>query len=153
MDYSIRPAVREDAEAVLRLSTEFADWIRPLGGPSESRFDVESYLRDGFGPDPAFAGLVADSGTDLLGYVLYHTAYEIDEAARTLNLMDLYVREDARRIGVGRSLIHEAADVCRKLGGSQLYWSVYDFNRPAFEFYEKLGASYLDDQKLMVLEF
>jgi GNAT superfamily N-acetyltransferase len=152
MDYSIRPAVREDAKAILRLSTEFADWIRTLGGPHESHFNVASYLRDGFGPAPAFSGLVADSGAEILGYVLYHEGYDVDEAARTLNLIDLYVREDARRIGVGGSLIREAGNVCRQIGGSQLYWSVYEFNQPAFEFYEKLGASYLNEQKIMYLD-
>ena len=152
MEYSIRPAVREDAEPLLRLSTEFADWIQTLGAPIESRFDVEAYLRDGFGPDPAFAGLVATSGTDLLGYLLYHRGYELDDAARILYLLDLYVREDARRLGVGRSLVSEAANVCRALGGSQLYWSVYRVNPSAFEFYEKLGGSYIEDQKFMVLD-
>jgi len=152
MEYLIRPAVREDAESVLRLSTEFAEWIQSLGGPIESRFDVEAYLRDGFGADPAFSGLVATSGTDLLGYLLYHGGYELDDAARTLYLIDLYVREDARRLGVGRSLIGEAANVCRAVGGSQLYWSVYKVNPSASEFYEELGATYIEDQKFMVLD-
>ena len=152
MEYSIRPAACEDAEAVLRLSTEFADWLRSQGGPFESRFDVEAYRRDGFGPDPAFSGLVATSGTDLLGYLLYHEGYELDDAAKTLYLIDLYVRKDARRLGVGRALLGEAANVCRRLGGSQLYWSVYKINQPAFEFYEQLGASYIEDQKFMFLD-
>ena len=96
---------------------------------------------------------MAASGTDLLGYLLYHGGYELDDAARTLYLIDLYVREDARRLGVGRALIREAANVCRALGGTQLYWSVYKVNPAAFEFYETLGATYIDDQKFMVLDF
>ena len=42
--------------------------------------------------------------------------------------------------------------MCRQLGGSQLYWSVYKINQSAFEFYEKLGASYIEDQKFMALD-
>jgi ribosomal protein S18 acetylase RimI-like enzyme len=78
--------------------------------------------------------------------------YEVDDAASALYLIDLYVRKDARRLGVGRALFREAANVCRQLGGSQLYWSVYKINQPAFEFYEKLGASYIEDQKFMALD-
>ena len=152
MRFSIRPAVREDARVVEGLATEFSNYIRSLGVPAESSFDAESYLRDGFGPNPAFSGLVADTEAELLGYLLYHLGYEVDDAARVLYVIDLYVRRDSRRQGVGRALMEEAANVCRRLGGSQVCWSVYEWNPPAFTFYESLGASYTKDQRLMHLD-
>jgi GNAT superfamily N-acetyltransferase len=152
MEFSIRSAAREDAAALIELSEEFSDYLRRQGSPAESSFDAEPYLRDGFGPDPAFFGLVADTGTELLGYLLYHGGYELDDAARILYVIDLYVRKDARRQGVGRALMHEAASVCRKLGGSQLYWSAYKTNPLALRFYEGLGAKHIEDQRFMYLD-
>ena len=152
MRFSIRQAVREDAESVAGLGTEFESDLRSLGLPAESSFNAEAYLRDGFGPNPAFSGLVADTGTELLGYLLYHLGYDIDDAARILYVCDLYVRRDSRRQGVGRALMEEAVNVCRGLSGTQVCWSVYESNAPAFRFYEGLGASYIDDEKLMNLE-
>jgi len=149
MGFSIRPAVREDAQLVEGLATEFANYIRSLGTPAESSFDAESYLRDGFGPNPAFSGLVADAGTELLGYLLYHLGYDVDDAARVLYVIDLYVSSDSRRQGVGRALMKEATSVCRRLGGSQVCWSVFEWNPAAFAFYESLGASYTTDQRHM----
>ena len=134
------------------LMTEFSNYIRSLGVPAESSFDAESYLRDGFGPNPAFSGLVADAGTELLGYLLYHLGYDVDDAARVLYVIDLYVGCDSRRQGVGRALMEEAVNVCRRLGGSQVCWSVYEWNPPAFTFYESLGASYTKDQRHMHLD-
>ena len=151
MRFSIRKAVREDAEWVGRLEREFSRDLRSLGIPAESSFNSEAYLRDGFGPDPAFSGLVADSGTELLGYLLYHLGYEVEDAARILFVIDLYVRRDSRRQGIGRALMEEAVSVCRELGGSQVCWSVYESNAPAFRFYERIGASYTDDERLMNL--
>jgi GNAT superfamily N-acetyltransferase len=152
MRFSIRQAVREDAESVEALETEFSSDLRSIGIAAESSFNAESYLRDGFGPKAAFAGLVADTGTELVGYLLYHLGYESEDAARILVVMDLYVRRDSRRHGVGRALMGEAVEVCRRLGGSQVCWSVYESNAPAFKFYEGLGASYIKDEIFMNLD-
>lgn len=151
MRFSIRKALREDAELVSGLEREFSSELRSLGIPADSSFNTESYLRDGFGPDPAFLGLVADSGTELLGYLLYHFGYEVEDAARILYVIDLYVSGNARRHGVGRALMDEAVKICKSLGGSQVCWSVYESNAHALKFYEGLGASYTQDEKLMSL--
>jgi ribosomal protein S18 acetylase RimI-like enzyme len=152
MRFSIRKAVRGDAVRVEALEREFSRDLRSLGLPTESSFNAEVYLRDGFGPNPAFSGLVADSGTELLGYLLYHLGYEVEDAARILYVIDLYVRRDSRRQGLGRALMEEAVNVCKELGGSQVCWSVYESNEPAFKFYEGLGASYTKDERFMNLE-
>jgi ribosomal protein S18 acetylase RimI-like enzyme len=149
--YSIRKAVREDAESVEKLERDFSIELGTLGIQGNSSFNAECYLRDGFGPNPAFSGLVADSGTELLGYLLYHLGYEVSDAARILYVIDLYVSRDARRLGVARALMAEAVNVCRDLGGSQVCWSVYESNAPAFRFYERIGASYTNDERLMNL--
>jgi ribosomal protein S18 acetylase RimI-like enzyme len=152
MRFSIRKAVREDAEWVEGLEREFSRDLRSLGISAESSFNAEVYLRDGFGPNPAFSGLVADSGTELLGYLLYHLGYEVEDAARILYVIDLYVRRDSRRQGLGRALMEKAANVCRELGGSQVCWSVYESNALALKFYEGLGASYAKNERFMNLE-
>ena len=152
MRFSIRQAVREDAKSVEGLERAFSSDLRSLGIAAESSFNAESYLRDGFGPKAAFAGLVADTGTELLGYLLYHLGYESEDAARILVVMDLYVRRDSRRHGVGRALMEEAVKVCKQLGGSQVCWSVYESNAPAFKFYEGLGAGYIKDEIFMNLD-
>ncbi len=152
MRFSIRQAIREDAKSIEGLEREFSSDLRSLGIPSESSFNAESYLRDGFGPNAAFSGLVADTGTELLGYLFYHLGYEVADAARILYVIDLYVRRDSRRRGLGRALMEEAVNVCKKLGGSQVCWSVYESNALAFSFYEGLGASYTKDERFMHLD-
>jgi len=152
MRFLIRSATAEDAEAIGELAREFADYLRALGDPSDLGFDAETYLRDGFGPNPAFSGLVAESGGEILGYLLYHPGYEMDNAARILHIIDLYVRERWRRQGAGRALMEAAANICRQLGGTQLFWLVYVRNKLAFAFYESVGARYTKDLKFMRLD-
>lgn len=152
MRFLIRPATAGDAEAIGELAKEFADYLRSLGDPSDLLFDAEAYLRDGFGPNPAFSGVVAESDGEVLGYLLYHPGYEMDNATRILHIIDLYVTEQWRRRGVGRALMEEAGKICRRLGGTQLFWSVYVQNKSAFAFYESLGARYTRGLRFMRLD-
>jgi ribosomal protein S18 acetylase RimI-like enzyme len=145
----IRTATRDDAEAIGELARQFADYLRRLGDPTDFRFNAEAYLRDGFGPNPAFSGLVAELNGRVVGYLLYNFSYDTDQAIRLLHVLDLYVRAGARRHGAGRALMQAAAKICRKAGSNELFWTVYSHNRLAFKFYESLGAQYAKDLQIM----
>jgi ribosomal protein S18 acetylase RimI-like enzyme len=136
----IRAATREDAEVVGALAQQFAGYLHGLGDPTDFRLNAETYLRDGFGANPAFSGLVAEADGQVLGYLLYHFGYDSDHAERLMFVCDLYVHESVRRRGAGRALMQAAANICREAGGGGLFWSVYSHNRLAFTFYESLGA-------------
>jgi GNAT superfamily N-acetyltransferase len=138
----IRAATADDAVAIGELAQQFADYLRGLGDQADFRFNAEAYLRDGFGPHPAFAGLVAEVDGRILGYLLYHPGYDTDRAIRLLHIIDLYVHEDVRRQGIGQALMQAAARICQQSGGHMLFWSVYAPNKLAAEFYEHLGARY-----------
>jgi ribosomal protein S18 acetylase RimI-like enzyme len=148
---TIRPAAASDAEAVGRLAREFADYLRGLGDPSDFRFTAQTYLRDGFGPNPAFRGLVAESEGAVVGYLPYHFGYDTDRAERIMHVVDLYVNDSYRRRGAGRALMAEAARICCQAGAVALTWTVYAPNALAAAFYERLGARYASDLKLMYL--
>jgi GNAT superfamily N-acetyltransferase len=142
-DFTIRSATEDDAAEVGALAEQFADYLRGLGDQADFRFNADAYVRDGFRASPAFAGIVAEGEGTILGYLLYHDGYDTDRAIRVLHVVDLYVRDDARRRGIGRALMDQAASICRERGGDQLLWSVFEPNRSAVEFYEHIGATYV----------
>ena len=53
---TVREATRNDAYEVGSLAMEFADYLRSLGDPTPFQFNDQTYLRDGFGDNPAFQG-------------------------------------------------------------------------------------------------
>ncbi len=152
MRFQIRSATAEDTVAIGELVEEFAEYLRALGAETAINYDVEKFLRDGFGPNPAFSGLVAEAEDEIIGYLLYYPGYESDDITRILHIIDLYVRERWRHQGVGRALMAEVANICRQLGGTQLVWTVWVRNKPAFTFYKSLGAKYIQELKFMQLD-
>ena len=145
----IRPATPADAEAIGQLMDQSAAYLRALGDTTDFRFTAETFLRDGFGPNPAFTSIVAVVEEEVVGHLFYHFGYDTDWAIRLLYVIDLMVREDKRGQGIGKTLMLKAAEICREAGGSELVWAVYKPNKLAAEFYERLGAKYIQDLHFM----
>jgi GNAT superfamily N-acetyltransferase len=151
---AIRPLTEADADAVVAMNAAIVAYLRDLSDPESEvqHFTREKYLRDGFGPDPAFAGFIAEEDGAPLGYLLYCKGYNVDMAYRLFFICDLWVEPDARGKGVARGLMQSCAAECRKWGGEWLEWYVYRPNKLAFEFYRKLGATESDALAVMTLK-
>lgn len=147
----IRAALPSDAESIGNLARQFASYLRELGDLTQFQLTTDAYLRDGFGTQPAFAGLVAEDQAKVIGYLLYHFGYDSDRAARNMHVVDLYVDPAARNQGVGKALMARAANIARETSAEEMIWSVYQSNTIASAFYEKLGAQRITDVFFMKL--
>jgi hypothetical protein len=78
----IREARLGDVRAIAVLVDEFTGYMRALGDTTELRLNAEVLERDGFGPEPAFRGLVAEVSGEVVGYLLHHAGYDTDAACR-----------------------------------------------------------------------
>ncbi len=150
---SIRPATVEDAAAVGSMVDEFRSYLHGLGDLEACvNFGSEQYRRDGFGPNPAFEGLIAEIGSRAVGYALYAFDYSTDTGSRTMFLHDLFVRGAHRGQGIGEALMTRLADICRANGVSGMTWLVWHTNESAIRFYKKIGARTVDTVRLMRLD-
>jgi diamine N-acetyltransferase len=147
----IRPALASDAQSIGNLAGQFASYLRELGDSTDFKLTAHAYLRDGFGSNPAFAGLVAEDQGEVIGYLLYHFGYDSDRAARNMHVVDLYVDAAVRNQGVGKALMKTAAGIARERCAEEMIWSVYQSNTIAATFYEKLGAQRITDVFFMKL--
>lgn len=78
-------------------------------------------------------------GEKALGFTqLYPTFCSVD-ASRIFVLYDLFVREDARNLGVGRQLMKQAEVHGRSAGASRLQLETHHTNKNAQHLYESLG--------------
>ena len=148
----IRSATIADAFSVGQLYAQSAAYLRNLGDTTDFQFNAQVYLRDGFGANPAFVGIVALLDQQMVGYLLYNFGYDTDRALRYLFVLDLLVDENCRGHGIGRALMGRAAEICREQGGAELFWAVYAKNKAALAFYQRLGAEELSDLCFMTLK-
>ena len=154
MTVTVRPLIPTDADAIVGMHDTFMAYLGELGDPDSGlkHFTVERYLADGFGPDPVFAGYIAEDSGTACGYLLYCKGYNVDLAYRLFFVCDLWVQPDTRGKGIGRELVKRCAADCRTWGGEWLEWYVYRPNKMAFEFYRKVGGLESDALAVMTLK-
>ncbi len=149
MGIVVRPATRDDARSIARMWRDFAGYLRELGDTDNQSFSEDVFLRDGFGPDPAFFGFIAERHGNAVGYLLYHFGYDVDQATRVVHVVDLWVDPRARRAGIGRALMNAAAERGHAKGATEMFWSVFGPNKLAADFYERLGARFHQELRFM----
>ena len=150
-EVSLRPAVEEDVPEILRMILEMADYNRGLYESVGKRFDPDSVRvteadlrRDGFGPQRRFECLIAEAEQAAVGFALFLTNYSTFEGRSGIYLEDIFVRDSARKLGVGRRIMRHLAAVAIERGCRRLDFSVMQMN-PARGFYESLGCRHLED--------
>jgi ribosomal protein S18 acetylase RimI-like enzyme len=144
---AIRPARPADGGALAAMLDALN---AELGVPPAA--EAEPRLRaDGFGPDAAFACLIAEREGTPAGYALFLPAYDTETSARGLFLSDLYVAPAARGRGLGRALVVATARAGARGGGQFVYWEVLKSNGRARALYRGM-AEELDDVILCVAE-
>ena len=66
-----------------------------------------------------------------------------------LYLEDVYVKPAYRRQGIGRALLIHLARIAVARGCGRFEWSVLDWNAPAIQFYEGLGATVMPEWRIV----
>jgi len=149
----IRNATIDDARAVGSMVDEFRSYLQALGDVHACiNFGSEQYRRDGFGPDPAFQGLIAERAGQALAYALYALDYSTDTGSRTVFLHDLFVRSAWRGQGIGEAVLERLMDICKAAGATSMSWLVWHTNESAIRFYEHMGAHSVDTVRLMRID-
>jgi GNAT superfamily N-acetyltransferase len=126
-----------DAAAVARLIAEFGEWWGNAGpGPDEIRASVERIMAGG---DGEYLLGAADDGQEAAAVCQLRFRWCVWKSAEDCWLEDLYVRERARRSGLGRALVEAALERARERGCRRIDLDVNEDNAPARALYEACG--------------
>lgn len=144
----IRPARPADVPLIGALIRELADYERLQHACFVDEKQLHAHL---FGSSPRAEVLILECGAPV-GFALFFHTFSTFECAPTLYLEDLFVRPDFRRKGIGERALRHLARLAVERGCRRFEWAVLDWNRPAIEFYEKLGARLLDSWRFCRLD-
>jgi GNAT superfamily N-acetyltransferase len=142
MDLVLRDAVPADAPTLLALIRALAAYEREPDAVEATADVLAAQLAS---PEPPFAAILAEERGAAVGFALYFPTYSTWRGRVGVHLEDLFVVPEARGRGVGFALLAALARRAVALGAARLEWSVLDWNRPAIDFYERLGAQPLSE--------
>jgi len=145
---SIRAANVNDVALLKALICELAEYERARDQVVITEVDL---VRDGFGPQPKFRALIAEWEGQAAGYALFFGFYSTWKGRPGLFLEDLFVREPFRGKGIGKALLAKVAGIAQRENCYGMRWEVLDWNQPAIDFYKRLGATFLDQWKSVLL--
>jgi GNAT superfamily N-acetyltransferase len=138
-DFLIRPAMADDAPAIVALLRELAEFEHLL-----HRFHLteEIAARDMIGA--ACQSDLAIAGGETVAIATWGWIYKSFAGQCGIFLEDLYVLPGHRGRGIGKAMLLRLAGIARDQGGF-LEWQVLDWNAPAVDFYKRLGATFMPD--------
>ncbi len=146
---TIRPGAASDVQLILRFIRELAEYEREPAAVTATEADL---LRDGFGPDPKFRVVIAEWEGKPAGFALFFYNYSTWQGRPGLYLEDLFVRPEFRGRGIGKQLLAHLAQLAVRENCGRFQWQVLDWNTPALEFYESLGATVMKEWLTMRAE-
>jgi len=138
---AVRFATADDAGLLLEFVRELAAYEK---APDAVVASEEDLRRHGFGPQPRFEALIASLDRKPAGMALFYPDFSTWRGQPGIWLEDIFVREWARRHGVGRRLIARLAAIAIERDWAALHFNVLDWN-PARGFYERLGLKARDE--------
>ncbi len=133
----IRPAGRHELGEVRSFIRELAVYERLAEQAVATEADLAVAL---FGPRPFAEVVFACLEAEPVGFALFFRNFSTLRGKPGLYLEDLFVRPQARGLGIGRLLLAWLARTAVARGCARLDWAVLDWNAPAIAFYRKLGA-------------
>lgn len=136
-NYTIRPAQQADASLILNFIVELARYEKAEDEVEASEEDIRNTL---FGDKATSHCLICENDGQPVGFAVYFYNYSTWQGQNGLYLEDLFVSTDERGKGAGTALLKYLAQHAVENNCGRFEWNVLDWNKPAIDFYESIGA-------------
>ncbi|MFC0352106.1 GNAT family N-acetyltransferase [Undibacterium danionis] len=137
MSISIRKAVPADAATIHGFIVELAIYEKAEHEVKASIAEIETSI---FSVESPAKALICELNGEAIGFAVYFYNYSTWQGRNGLYLEDLYVSPKHRGLGAGKFLLRHLAQIAVEEGCGRFEWSVLDWNQPAIDFYDSVGA-------------
>ena len=153
--FQLRNAEPRDVPGIVGLIRELAEFEQLEHLMRATPEKLHPHL---FGPRPAAEAIVVEAArvggadaagnTELIGFALFFTNFSTFLAQPGIYLEDLYVKPAHRGSGIGEALLRRLAQLAVERDCGRFEWSVLDWNAGAIGFYERMGATVMQDWRI-----
>ena len=141
-EVTIRFANESDAAVIFDLIKGLAQYEKLS---HEVVTDVEHLRSSLFGGRKIAEVILAFFNDEPAGFALFFHNFSTFLGKPGIYLEDLFVKPELRGNGIGKILLTYLGKLAIERDCGRIEWSVLDWNKPAINFYKKLGASPMDE--------
>jgi GNAT superfamily N-acetyltransferase len=135
--YDLRPATPADIPALVALINALAEYEKLAHEVTGRPEDLERAL---FGDRPYAEAVLAWVEGTPAGMALFFHNFSTFLMKPGIYLEDIFVQPAYRGQGIGKALLVHIGKLALERGCGRLEWSVLDWNTPAIDFYQRMGA-------------
>ncbi len=139
--FSIRKATAEDISIIKQFIIDLAIYEKML----DEVVVTDELLHDSLFVHHSAHCILAFEDHTPVGFALYFHNYSTFLGKKGLYLEDLFVHPTYRGKGYGKQLLLHLVQVAKQENCGRMEWSVLNWNTPAIEFYESLGAEAMNE--------
>ncbi|MBS3797799.1 MULTISPECIES: GNAT family N-acetyltransferase [unclassified Pseudoalteromonas] len=137
----IRDAVINDVPLIYQFIKALAVYEREPDAVAATEHDIERTLFDEGATAHSVICFESDApDAEAIGFAVYFYNYSTWLGRNGLYLEDLFVSEDKRGRGAGKALMKYLAQRAISKNCGRFEWVVLDWNQPAIDFYQSIGA-------------
>ena len=141
MEFRIIPATERDLLLILKLIKDLAEYEKL----AHAVVATDEILRDSLFRQRVAEVVIGHAGDEPAGFAVFFQTFSTFLGVPGMYLEDIFVEPKWRRKGLGRQLLIHLAKIANDRGYGRVEWSVLDWNEPAINFYEALGAKPMDE--------
>lgn len=140
--FEIKPATQQDVPLILSFIKELAEYEKL----AHEVVATEAILTETmFGPKAHAEAVIGYLDQQPVSMALFFHNFSTFLGRPGLYLEDLFVKPEARKLGIGKKMLVYLAQLAKHRNCGRLEWWVLDWNTPAIDFYKCIGAQAMDE--------
>lgn len=140
--FEIKPATPADIPLILQFIKELAEYEKL----AHEVVATEEILRNNLFTKHSHAEVILGYlNEEPVSFALYFHNFSTFLGRPGIYLEDLFVRPSVRSQGIGQKMLAYLAKLAKERDCGRFEWWVLDWNKPAINFYQRIGAKPMDE--------